>query len=83
MSLKKEEICNYYCLNSDDLNTYKYINGETFNVEEANIHAKSVKKGNFNGWYAIFIDDFSIGWGKITKNIIKNHYPKGLRKSLK
>ena len=83
MSLKKEEICNYYCLNSDDLNTYKYINGETFNVEEANIHAKSVKKGNFNGWYVIFIDDFSIGWGKITNNIMKNHYPKGLRKSLK
>ncbi|MDO4187623.1 MAG: RsmB/NOP family class I SAM-dependent RNA methyltransferase [Lachnospiraceae bacterium] len=82
-SLKKEEICNYYTVKSDDINAYKYVNGETFNIVEDEIHCKNCKKSNYNGWYVVFFDNFSIGWGKITNNIMKNHYPKGLRKSLK
>jgi NOL1/NOP2/fmu family ribosome biogenesis protein len=26
------------------------------------------------------VDDCSLGWGKLAGGIMKNHYPKGLRK---
>ncbi len=32
-----------------------------------------------NGYYLICVDGYSIGWGKLAGNIMKNHYPKGLR----
>ena len=32
------------------------------------------------GWYLIMADGFSTGWGKLAGGIMKNHYPKGLRK---
>ncbi|WP_396953715.1 methyltransferase RsmF C-terminal domain-like protein [Neobacillus mesonae] len=25
------------------------------------------------------VDGYSIGWGKLSNHILKNHYPKGLR----
>ncbi len=33
------------------------------------------------GWYLITIDGYSLGWGKLAGGIMKNHYPKGLRKT--
>ena len=32
------------------------------------------------GWYLITFQGYSIGWGKLAGQIMKNHYPKGLRK---
>ncbi len=32
------------------------------------------------GWYRITLDGFSLGWGKAGGGMMKNHYPKGLRK---
>jgi NOL1/NOP2/fmu family ribosome biogenesis protein/23S rRNA U2552 (ribose-2'-O)-methylase RlmE/FtsJ len=49
---------------------YGYINGETFPAEGE------------KGWYLITVDGYSIGWGKLAGGIMKNHYPKGLRKKL-
>lgn len=48
----------------------KYINGETFPYEGE------------NGWYLICLDGYSLGWGRLAGNIMKNYYPKGLRKNL-
>lgn len=31
------------------------------------------------GWYLVDIDGYSLGWGKLSDGILKNHYPKGLR----
>ena len=33
-----------------------------------------------NGWHLIVADTFPIGWGKASGGMMKNHYPKGLRK---
>ena len=33
-----------------------------------------------NGWVLVCYRGYSLGWGKIAGNVIKNHYPKGLRK---
>ncbi len=32
-----------------------------------------------NGWALVCVDGFPLGWGKVTKGVLKNHYPKGLR----
>ena len=32
-----------------------------------------------NGWCLVCTDGISLGWGKCTGGVIKNHYPKGLR----
>ena len=45
----------------------KYMHGETIS---------SVQKG----WCLIQVDGYSIGWGKGDKTVLKNHYPKGLRR---
>ena len=45
-----------------------YLNGQT-------LYAEGEK-----GWYLITVDGYSLGWGKAAGGIMKNHYPKGLRK---
>lgn len=47
-----------------------YRNGQTFPAEGE------------KGWYLITVDGFSLGWGKLAGGIMKNHYPKGLRKNI-
>lgn len=32
------------------------------------------------GWYLITYSGYSIGWGKLAGQVMKNHYPKGLRR---
>lgn len=34
------------------------------------------------GWVPVFVEGFSLGFGKADRGTIKNHYPKGLRKNL-
>ena len=41
---------------------------------------RSQQKGE--GWYLITVDGYSLGWGKLAGSVMKNHYPKGLRKLL-
>ena len=31
------------------------------------------------GWCLVTLDGYAIGWGKGDGNVLKNHYPKGLR----
>lgn len=45
-----------------------YLNGQTLTYEGE------------KGWYLMTCDGYSIGWGKLAGQIMKNHYPKGLRK---
>ncbi len=45
-----------------------YLNGQTLNYEGE------------KGWYLMTCSGYSIGWGKLAGQIMKNHYPKGLRK---
>ena len=47
-----------------------YIRGEIFSYDG--------KKG----WYIICYHGISLGWGKCAAGVMKNHYPKGLRKNL-
>lgn len=66
MSLKSKETKNVVHLSEEDAN--KYICGETIASDTA------------DGWCLVCYKNNSLGWGKASKGIVKNHYPKGLRK---
>jgi NOL1/NOP2/fmu family ribosome biogenesis protein len=72
--LKKDDVnqsLELYNGNEGDCNVQAqaYLNGQTISCVE-----------NKKGWILMTYKGYSIGWGKQSGNIIKNHYPKGLRK---
>lgn len=46
---------------------------------KAYLHGETVPAG-IKGWCLVRADGYSIGWGKGDGNVLKNHYPKGLRR---
>lgn len=44
-----------------------YLQGETLPYEGS------------KGWHLVCVDNYSLGWTKLANNMLKNHYPKGLR----
>ncbi len=46
----------------------QYLRGETVNC------------GTQTGWTLAAVDGCSIGWGKASRGVLKNHYPKGIRR---
>lgn len=47
----------------------RYLHGETLPITNT-----------LKGWTVVTIDGFPLGWGKATGGILKNSYPKGLRR---
>lgn len=70
LALKPEEAVNAWDWKADSLEIKQYLSGQTFKAEGP------------KGWYLITVEGYSIGWGKLAGGIMKNHYPKGLRKYL-
>ncbi len=66
MALKPEDAASRADLSFDE--AMKYLHGETLNCNE-----------NLKGWIPVFYEGFSMGYGKASGGILKNHYPKGLR----
>lgn len=69
LALQPEEVVHTWNLNGNSAEATNYLKGGTFPAEGE------------KGWYLITVDGYSIGWGKLAGGIMKNHYPKGLRKS--
>lgn len=46
---------------------------------KAYLHGETVPS-NKSGWCLVQVDGYSIGWGKGDGRVLKNHYPKGLRR---
>lgn len=53
---------------------------ETVEVAKAYLGGMTLNYSGEKGWYLITFHGYSIGWGKLAGQIMKNHYPKGLRK---
>lgn len=68
LSLKPEEVCFSYDMESEGKEIREYLLGQTLSHEGE------------KGWYLMTTEGYSIGWGKLAGGIIKNHYPKGLRR---
>ena len=70
LTLHAADVLHTMDLPSDGREIRGYLNGETFPAQGE------------KGWYLITVDGYSTGWGKLASGIMKNHYPKGLRKLL-
>lgn len=46
---------------------------------KAYLHGETISSNRY-GWCLVTVGGYSIGWGKGDKNVLKNHYPKGLRR---
>ena len=68
LALSASDVRHVCQLSAKDTVTAAYLNGQTFPYEGE------------KGWYLITVDGCSLGWGKLAGGIMKNHYPKGLRK---
>ena len=55
------------------------LSSATHQAEEY-IKGYPLKAEGEKGWYLITVDGYGIGWGKLSGMVLKNHYPKGLRK---
>ena len=67
LALWLKTAANQHDLAGDSTDLTKYIHGETI-------------PANIKGWCLISADQYSIGWGKGDGKVLKNHYPKGLRR---
>lgn len=68
MTLTPKEVKHTVKLSSNSREIRGYLNGETFACEGE------------KGWHLVTVDGYSAGWGKLAGGVMKNHYPKGLRK---
>lgn len=67
LSLKSGEAV--HCCRLDIQEAEDYLKGAVF------------EKSGEKGWQLMLVDGYSIGWGKQAGGMVKNHYPKGLRKN--
>ncbi|MDK2810692.1 MAG: hypothetical protein PWR27_1401 [Petroclostridium sp.] len=70
MTLNKDVFIRKINYSADSQEIINYLKGETLNVLSP------------NGWTAVLVDGFPLGWGKVAHEVLKNHYPKGLRINL-
>lgn len=68
LALDPNAVLHVWDLSSEDMTVVSYLNGQTFPADGE------------KGWYLICVDGFSLGWGKLAGGVMKNHYPKGLRR---
>ena len=62
---------------SDSDEIRQYLNGQT--LRPVNENSANMSEGQPKGWTLVTTDGYSIGWGKLSAGVLKNHYPKGLR----
>ncbi len=73
MTLRAEDVNNVYNLDAESPEALAYLKGQSLSPDTA------LPK---DGWCLVTFNGISAGLGKRTGNIIKNHYPKGLRINL-
>ncbi|MBE6984155.1 MAG: hypothetical protein E7434_00815 [Ruminococcaceae bacterium] len=68
LALWLKEFPNMANFASDSYEISAYLQGQTLNAD-------------FRGWTLVCVDGYSLGWAKGADGVLKNHYPKGLRRS--
>ena len=67
LALKPSQVKQSVEINDEDF--VKYVAGETVQLSEVRP----------NGWYQVLVQGNGLGFAKVTGNVLKNYYPKGLR----
>jgi len=68
LALKPEDVKRSHNLTTADDGPERYLRGESLVTDEG------------KGWTLVCVDGYSVGWGKVSNGMLKNHYPKGLRR---
>lgn len=68
MACAAQECKNVLSFPIDDVRVEKYLHGETVDAD--------VK----NGWCLVCVEGYPLGLGKAVNGVVKNHFPKGIRK---
>lgn len=71
LSLSAEEVRQYRDYPADSQEISAYLRGETI---------KESGPSDGSGWVLIHVDGYSLGFAKLSGGVLKNHYPRGLRK---
>ena len=71
MALKRSDVKNSVNYAHDSEEICKYIEGQ------------SIQTGQSRGWVLVCVEGCSVGWGKESGGVLKNKYPKGLRRVIK
>ena len=66
LALWAKDAASCHALCAEDAACLSYLSGQ-------------VLPSQAKGWTLVRVDGFSLGWGKASGGILKNHYPKGLR----
>ena len=72
MALGREEVRRAVDLPGDSPAAYAWFRGESI----------PLPPDSENGWALVLIDGCAAGWGKAVGTMLKNHYPKGLRRNM-
>ena len=72
MYLRKEEFALSVDLKADDERVFRYLKGETLDLED--LAARGAK-----GWCLVCVDGYPLGWGKLANGTLKNKYYPGWR----
>lgn len=67
LTLSPTEVIRVCDLQPDSAEAAAYLRGETL-------------PSDHKGWTLVTVDGYSVGWGKASGGMLKNHYPKGLRR---
>lgn len=70
LALRCEDAAHSVRLAPDGEEIRRYLSGQTINLLGE------------KGWYLVAVDEYSIGWGKLSGGVLKNHYPKGKRRQI-
>ena len=71
MAVNSDEVTSFYDMSVEE--AYKFMRGETINIQLSDVP---------NGeWVLMTVGNISLGWAKYVNGILKNHYPKGLRRN--
>jgi NOL1/NOP2/fmu family ribosome biogenesis protein len=73
MALRPEEYGKTFSMKPDDVRIGQYLRGESFYLEEG--------ERAEDGWNLVCVDDFPLGWAKISRGQVKNKYANSWRRS--
>lgn len=72
MVLGRGRFASCICLEPDDIRTVKYLKGETIDVSDIPVENKK-------GWQLVCVNDYPLGFGKLSGGVLKNKYYAGWR----
>ena len=68
LAMNPEDACLTYSMAAESREAEAWLRGESLRVDGE------------KGWYLMCVDGYGIGWGKLAGGVMKNHYPRGLRR---